>query len=196
MGNFPDIPKSISNYLYEEEGNITRNRLLMVGSMAVIMSVLFALEADAGHGSHVSHGSHSDHTSHYSGHSSGHGSHNSHASSTAHSSHGSSSHSNHSSSVASHSNTAHSSQHSSHTSHSSHVNSRPSHGDHGSHASHHSNAIVPSTLPQVLVPQATNNTVLPTSIVLPQLPQISDVPDTVAPTFSVVETIVPLTEKE
>ncbi len=59
MGSFPDIPKSISDYLYEEEGNITRNKLLMVGSMAVIMSVLFALEADAGHGSHVSHGSHS-----------------------------------------------------------------------------------------------------------------------------------------
>lgn len=63
MGNFPDIPKSISDYLYEEEGNITRNKLLMVGSLSVVLSVLFALEADAGHGSHKSHKSHTSHSS-------------------------------------------------------------------------------------------------------------------------------------
>lgn len=58
MGNFPDISKSISDYLYEEEGNITRNKLLMIGSLSVVLSVLFTLEADAGHGSHKSHKSH------------------------------------------------------------------------------------------------------------------------------------------
>ena len=31
MAQFPEIKKSIQNYLYEEEGNITRNKLLMVG---------------------------------------------------------------------------------------------------------------------------------------------------------------------
>ena len=58
MAQFPEIKKSIQNYLYEEEGNITRNKLLMVGSLAVIMSVLFALDAEAGHRSHSSHSSH------------------------------------------------------------------------------------------------------------------------------------------
>ena len=34
------------------------NKLLMVGSLAVVMSVLFALDAKAGHRSHGSHSSH------------------------------------------------------------------------------------------------------------------------------------------
>ena len=95
MAQFPEIQKSIQNYLYEEEGNITRNKLLMVGSLAVVMSVLFALDASAGHSSHRSHSS--------SSHSSGHQSHASHTSSTTHSSHASSTHSSHGSS-ATHSN--------------------------------------------------------------------------------------------
>ena len=44
MADFPDFKKSIEDYLYEEEGNITRNKLLMVGSLALIMSCLFALD--------------------------------------------------------------------------------------------------------------------------------------------------------
>lgn len=101
MAQFPEIQKSIQNYLYEEEGNITRNKLLMVGSLAVLMSVLFALDASAGHSSHRSHSSHSSHSSgsHSSGHSS-HTSHQSHTSSTTHSSHASSTHSSHGSSAA------------------------------------------------------------------------------------------------
>ena len=110
MESFPQIHKSISNYLYEEEGNITRNKLLMVGSMAVIMSVLFVLDADAGHSSHRSHSSHSSHSSGYSSHSS-HVSHISHTSSTGHSSHSSGGHSSHSSS--------------SHSNHSNHSNVMP-----------------------------------------------------------------------
>ena len=110
MDSFPQIQKSISNYLYEEEGNITRNQLLMVGSMAVIMSVLFVLDADAGHSSHRSHSSHSSHSSGYSSHSS-HVSHTSHTSSAGHSSHSSGGHSSHSSS--------------SHSNHSNHSNVMP-----------------------------------------------------------------------
>lgn len=82
MAQFPEIQKSIQNYLYEEEGNITRNKLLMVGSLAVVMSVLFAMDASAAHGSHSSHSSHSS-SSHAS-----HTSHQSHTSSTTHSSSG------------------------------------------------------------------------------------------------------------
>lgn len=196
MGSFPDIAKSISNYLYEEEGNITRNKLLMVGSMAVVMSVLFALEVDAGHGSHKSHNAHTSHQSggHSSGHSN-HGSHESHTSSSAHSNHGSSSHSNHSSSAASHHNTTHSSRHASHISR--HQSSHHSASDHVSHSSHVSSLQAQQqTLPLVRVPQTINNTTLPSSVELSQLPQMPNVPDTVAPTFSVVETIVPPNEKE
>lgn len=91
MAQFPEIKKSIQNYLYEEEGNITRNKLLMVGSLAVVMSVLFALDAEAGHRSHSSHSSHRS-SSHGSGHES-HVSHQSHQSGSGHSSHSSSSHS-------------------------------------------------------------------------------------------------------
>ena len=101
-------------------------------------------------------------------------------------------------SVASHRNTAHSSQHRSHASHYSHPSSRPSHGDHGSHSSHVSGlqAQQQQTLPSVRVPQTTNDTTLPSSIELSKLPQILNVPDTIAPTFSVAEVIVPPPEKE
>ena len=101
MAQFPEIKKSIQNYLYEEEGNITRNKLLIVGSLAVIMSVLFALDAQAGHRSHSSHSSHRS-SSHGSGHES-HVSHQSHQSGNGHSSHSSGSHS---SGGAAHSNTS------------------------------------------------------------------------------------------
>ena len=88
MAQFPEIQKSIQNYLYEEEGNITRNKLLMVGSLAVVMSVLFAMDASAAHGSHSSHSSHSFHSSHSSSSHASHTSHQSHTSSTTHSSSG------------------------------------------------------------------------------------------------------------
>lgn len=99
MAQFPEIKKSIQNYLYEEEGNITRNKLLMVGSLAVVMSVLFALDAEAGHRSHSSHSSHRS-SSHGSGHES-HVSHQSHQSGSGHSSHssGSAAHNNTSAAV-------------------------------------------------------------------------------------------------
>ena len=88
MAQFPEIQKSIQNYLYEEEGNITRNKLLMVGSLAVVMSVLFAMDASAAHASHSSHGSHGSHSSHSSSSHASHASHESHVSSTTHSSSG------------------------------------------------------------------------------------------------------------
>lgn len=95
VADFPDFKKSIEDYLYEEEGNITRNKLLMVGSLALIMSCLFALDVSAGHSSHRSHSSHSSHRSGSSGHYS-HSSHESHQSGTSHSSHSSAAHSNYS----------------------------------------------------------------------------------------------------
>lgn len=94
---FPKLPKSITNFLTEEEGSISRNKILAVGSLMVIMTVLMAPDVYAKHSSHSSHRSHSSGSSHRSGHSS-HESHVSHSSSS-HSSHSSSVHSSHSSST-------------------------------------------------------------------------------------------------
>ena len=89
---FPQLKRSIENYLTEEEGNISRNKLLKIGSMVLLMGILFMQDAFAAHRSHSSHESHSSHSSGYSGHSS----HESHVSHSSHSS-GSDGYSSHSS---------------------------------------------------------------------------------------------------
>ncbi|MBR2786177.1 MAG: His-Xaa-Ser repeat protein HxsA3 [Clostridia bacterium] len=94
--------KKINDFLYEEEGNISRGKMLTVGSLLIIAGFIFADEVFGAHSSHSSHSSHRSHSSH-----SSHKSHYSHSSST-HGSHAS--HSNTHSSHASHSNT-----HSSHS---------------------------------------------------------------------------------
>ena len=79
---FPEIKKEVKDFLSEEEGNISRSKILTIGSLIVMMSVLLMDEVFAAHSSH------SSHSSHYS---SGHGSHVSHASHESHASHASSS---------------------------------------------------------------------------------------------------------
>ena len=103
----PKISKKISDFLYEEEGNISRGKILTVGSWLLVAGILFA---DSSHRSHSSHssssyggGGHSSHESHQS--------HQSHQSGSTHSNHSSSAttHSSHSSSTTttpSHNNTA------------------------------------------------------------------------------------------
>ena len=110
---FPHIAESIDQFLNDEEGSIPRNKILTVGSMIIILGVLMAGEAFAGHRSHSSHRSHQSHSSGSGG---GHESHVSHQS-----------HESHSSSVDRHSNHNNHSNHISHTSHSNtgaHSNSR------------------------------------------------------------------------
>lgn len=97
--DFPKVKKSINDFIQDEEGNVTRGKLVTVGTMIVIMSIVSSLEAFAAHGSHVSHSSHASHSSGaYSKSYSGtpiHGSHTSHASHNSHTSHSNSiSHSN------------------------------------------------------------------------------------------------------
>ena len=177
MGNFPDIPKSISAYLYEEEGNITRNKLLMIGSLSVVLNVLFTLEADAGHGSHKSHKSHN---SHLSG-----------ARTNTNSTQGIISHSNNSNGTAYHINSIKRGQHHSHRSHYSRT---PAHGSHQSHVSgsvpSHTNTTPPAhsnhsnSFPKVLVPQKSANSLLPESVDLIKNPSIPTLPDTATPAFS------------
>ena len=149
---FPGIKKSIQDFIDDEDGSITRSKLVTVGSMVLLMTIFAGIEVRAAHGSHKSHSSHSStsytrtHGSHES-----HESHSSHTSSADHSSHSSSTHSNHSS-------------HSDHGSHSNHSN----HASHTSHAntSAHSNSLYSnegdvtygpevSEIPGVEIPQST-----------------------------------------
>ena len=80
---FPKITKQITDFIYEEEGNIPRSKLITLSTMILLLGVVYAQEAFASHQSHSSHSSHSSHTSHVS---SSHVSHASHVSSS-HSSH-------------------------------------------------------------------------------------------------------------
>lgn len=92
---FPKFKKNISDLIEDEEGNIPGNKLLMLGTMIVVLGSMMQMDAVQ-----AVHGSHKSHASHQSGSSGSHGNanHSSHRSHSSHSSH--SNHSNH----ASHSN--------------------------------------------------------------------------------------------
>ena len=115
---FPKIKKSIDDLIDDEEGNIPRSKLVVIGSTIMLMGMIMGIDVYATHRSHTSHSSHSS-TSY----------HRSHVSHT--SARGGGTHNNHSS-HASHSNT-----HSSHSSHSSHANT---HSSAPAHANTHSSA--------------------------------------------------------
>lgn len=92
---FPEVKKSIEDFIADEDGNITRSKLAVIGTMVMVMSLLMVTDTYAAHGSHVSHSSVSytrSHTNHSSSSHSDHGSHASHISHTSHSN--SASHSN------------------------------------------------------------------------------------------------------
>lgn len=100
---FPQIKKGIEDFMKEEEGNISRSKVAMIGSMMVILGVMLAdgniyaaHRSHSSHSSHRSHSSHSSHSSHTSGSLSSHASHSS-GSHSSHGSHSSGSHSSHSS---------------------------------------------------------------------------------------------------
>lgn len=85
--DFPKIIDSIDNFLTDEEGNISRNKLLRVGTLVILMSLIVTSEAFAFHESHSSHASHESHSSHVSHASSTHSSHSDHSSHSNHASH-------------------------------------------------------------------------------------------------------------
>lgn len=52
---FPQIKKGIEDFMQEEEGNISRSKVAMIGSMMVILGVMFAdSNVYAAHRSHNS----------------------------------------------------------------------------------------------------------------------------------------------
>ena len=50
---FPALTKALSNYLFDEEGNIARNRVVSVGAMAIVLGMLCSIDVFARHGSAV-----------------------------------------------------------------------------------------------------------------------------------------------
>ena len=52
---FPKIQKSIENLIEDEEGNIPGKKLLMLGTMVMILGSLIPMNVFAGHRSHSSH---------------------------------------------------------------------------------------------------------------------------------------------
>lgn len=81
---FPHIKKAVEDFLIDQEGNIPRGKVLSVGSMLLILSILMADEALAAHGSHKSHSSHTSHLSSYTAVYQSHASHKSHTSHRSH----------------------------------------------------------------------------------------------------------------
>lgn len=82
---FPHIKKAVEDFMFDQEGNIPRNKVLSIGSMLLILGLLLTDDAFAAHRSHSSHRSHTSHSSHSSG-SGGHSSHESHSSHVSHTS--------------------------------------------------------------------------------------------------------------
>ena len=114
---FPEIKKTITDLINDEEGNIPRQRLVTIGSTIMLMGIIMGFDYSSAHGSHQSHSSHTSHssTSYHRSHTS-HSSHNSHTShNNYHSSHGS---------------------HSSHSDHASHDNTHTSHSNVNTGATH------------------------------------------------------------
>lgn len=130
---FPKVKKSINDLIDDEEGNIPRSKLVVIGSTIMLMGMIMGIDVYATHRSHTSHSSHSS-TSY----------HRSHVSHT--SARGGGSHSNHSS------HSSHSNTHSSHSSHSSHANT---HSSAPAHANTHSSA--PAHVNSNTTPQHANS---------------------------------------
>lgn len=173
---FPSIKKSIDTFIQDEDGSITRSKLITIGSLMIILGSIYSLTVHADHSSHQSHSSHSS-TSYYRGHVS-HTSHTSHTSSATHGSHGSHSntvHSNHSSSTHSaHSNAPHNS----HSSHTSHSNTSTHSNSHYSYAGDYTGPTAPdiNTIKPIKSPQ--------TNILIKETPTIlatAELPDTKTP---------------
>ena len=80
LPSFPKLTQSLVDYIYDQEGNISRNKMLTVGSMIMLLSILYSTDVFARHSSHRSHSSHKSHSSGTSGYHSSHVSHQSHTS--------------------------------------------------------------------------------------------------------------------
>ncbi len=123
---FPHVKHSVESFLFDEEGNIPRSKILTIGSMMIILSMLFTEKAYAFHRTHSSHRTHSTHRTHSSHSSGGHTTHYTHSTHSTHSTHGThNTHSNHST----HSTHSDHASHVTHSNHSTHSNAAPTNAD-------------------------------------------------------------------
>ena len=170
---FPKFQKSIENLIEDEEGNIPGKKLLMLGTMIIVLGSMLQIKVFAGHRSHSSHSSGSG----------GHGNHGSHESHTSH--------------ISSSDHSSHSNTHSSHASHTSHSNTTShSNSSYSSEGGVTYSAPAAASVPTVKTPvvTATNDTFkLPyvnQNIELPNgTPASSIVPQLAVPSSSVVTKI-------
>lgn len=89
---FPKIKKSIKDFFEDEDGSITRSKVLMIGGMVIILGMLLGDEVYAAHRTHYTHRTHSSHrtsTNKHGSHSSHVSSHNTHSDHYTHGSHSS-----------------------------------------------------------------------------------------------------------
>jgi len=62
---FPSLKRAITDFIFEEEGYISRGKMLTLGTLMVVAAFTLAVrDAFASHGSHASHASHASHESH------------------------------------------------------------------------------------------------------------------------------------
>ena len=55
---FPSVTKALGDYLSDEEGNITRSKVVTLAGIAIVLGTLYGLNVQASHRSHSSHSSH------------------------------------------------------------------------------------------------------------------------------------------
>ena len=58
---FPKIDKAITDFLNDEDGNISRKKLVTIGSFVLLMSIM-NFDTVFAHKSHASHSSHESHS--------------------------------------------------------------------------------------------------------------------------------------
>ena len=114
---FPHVKHSVEDFMFDEEGNIPRSKILAIGSMMIVLSLMLTEKAFAAHRTHSSHRTHSTHRTHSSHSSGGHTTHYTHSTHSTHGTH--STHSNTHSTHSTHSN------HATHSNHSTHSNGAP-----------------------------------------------------------------------
>lgn len=64
---FPSLSRRLSDLIEDEEGNITAQKMLMIGTLVIVLGNLLNTDVLATHRSHSSHRSHTSHSSHSSG---------------------------------------------------------------------------------------------------------------------------------
>ena len=58
---FPHVKHSLEDFMFDEEGNIPRSKILAIGSMMIVLSLMLTEKAFAAHRTHSSHRTHSTH---------------------------------------------------------------------------------------------------------------------------------------